>query len=253
MILFIFEGARREPALYKTLNKIFLKLEDEDAIACSYGNNIYNLYKKMKEFGEDVDIVSVMKEYGDLETDSNSADFSEIYLFFDYDIQDRAASVKGLNRRLGKMLRYFDNETGNGKLYISYPMIESIRYTKELPDKDYINYTVKIDQCSKFKRLVSEFSFYRNLDHIQLDFTKPIPEGKEASVTNNWQMLKRQNVMKANYICTGNYDLPRKKEDIVQNRIFRKHREKYVSKGQESIAVLNAFPLFLYEYLKPDF
>ncbi|MDR2968255.1 MAG: hypothetical protein LBV32_01470 [Tannerellaceae bacterium] len=255
MILFIFEGARREPALFKTLNKVFLKLEDEEAIVCSYRNNIHNLYKKMKEFGEDVDIVSIMKDIGSLKTDSNSADFSEIYLFFDYDIHDHAASVKGLNRRLGKMLRYFDNETENGKLYINYPMIESIYYTKELPDTDYKDYTVKIDQCHEnggFKRLASKFSFYSNFDFIQFDFTQPIPEGKEVSVATNWQMLKQQNVMKANYICTGNYAFPRKKEDIVQSRIFEKHCSKYVNKGQNNIAILNAFPLFLYEYLKSD-
>lgn len=32
---------------------------------------------------------------------------------------------------------YFSDETENGKLYINYPMIESLKYTKEIPDANY--------------------------------------------------------------------------------------------------------------------
>lgn len=44
------------------------------------------------------------------------------------------------------MLEMFSNETEYGKLYINYPMVESICYTKELPDKDYANYTVSREE-----------------------------------------------------------------------------------------------------------
>ena len=62
------------------------------------------------------------------------------------------------------MLTLFDDETDNGKLYINYPMIESIRYTKELPDEAYVYYTVERDACKDFKRLAREFSAYDSLD-----------------------------------------------------------------------------------------
>lgn len=64
------------------------------------------------------------------------------------------------------MLKMFDDETGNGKLYINYPMVESIRYTKELPDEEYRHYTVSRALCHDFKRLAREFSFYDSFDHI---------------------------------------------------------------------------------------
>lgn len=35
------------------------------------------------------------------------------------------------------MLDFFSDETENGKLYINYPMIESLKYTKEIPDANY--------------------------------------------------------------------------------------------------------------------
>ena len=65
MILFIFEGEIREPALYKTMKYLFLSSSIEDDIIVSYCSNIYSLYKKMKEldvFGDSADIVSVLQE-----------------------------------------------------------------------------------------------------------------------------------------------------------------------------------------------
>ena len=67
------------------------------------------------------------------------------------------------------MLKFFTDETANGKLYINYPMVESLRYTKELPDSNCWTYTVTRQQCQevRFKHQVHEFSFYGgNLEYI---------------------------------------------------------------------------------------
>ena len=56
------------------------------------------------------------------------------------------------------MLETFDNETEYGKLYIDYPMVESIRYTKFLPDANYWTYTISRTDCNRFKGLSAEFS-----------------------------------------------------------------------------------------------
>lgn len=66
-----------------------------------------------------------------------SADISEIYLFFDYDFHNRNLSLEEINRQVREMLETFNNETEFGRLYIDYPMVESIRYTKQLPDANY--------------------------------------------------------------------------------------------------------------------
>lgn len=62
--------------------------------------------------------------------------FSQIFLFFDYDFQNRLGTQK-VNGILDEMLDFFSDETENGKLYINYPMIESLKYTKEIPDANY--------------------------------------------------------------------------------------------------------------------
>lgn len=151
MILFVFEGARREPMLFESIKYLFFEKET-DTIVYSFGNNIYNLYKQIMELGTG-DIVSLLREIhrGNEENPfkdiANSSDFAEIYLFFDYDLQHKFLSLEEINSRLKDMLELFDDETSNGKLYINYPMIESIRYTKELPDRNYYQYTVKCAEC----------------------------------------------------------------------------------------------------------
>ena len=145
MILFVFEGDEREPRLYRTLERLYFPKQN-DNIICSFGNNIYDLYSELQEYDGDGDIVALMRERladrGDATLDGiRNSDISEIFLFFDYDFQNSQLSLEEINRRVEEMLTLFDDETDNGKLYINYPMIESIRYTQELPDDAYAGYT----------------------------------------------------------------------------------------------------------------
>ena len=48
MILFVFEGAEREPRIFKTLERLFFGKEER--LVCSFGNNIYELYRQLREF-----------------------------------------------------------------------------------------------------------------------------------------------------------------------------------------------------------
>ena len=78
MILFVFEGAEREPRLFRTLERLFFG--QGERIVCSFGNNIYELYRQLKAFDGDGDIVSILRENGaQLPAGVNSSDFSEIY------------------------------------------------------------------------------------------------------------------------------------------------------------------------------
>ncbi len=143
----------------------------------------------------------------------------------------------------------FDDETNQGKLYINYPMIESIRYTKELPDSEYCSYYISRSDCRDFKKLVHEFSFYRNFDHILFkDNEKPDKE-RYLMIRDNWTILKEMNVSKANWLITNQYAIPKNKFEINQMSIFRSQKEKYVDKT-ERVSVLNSFPIFLYDYFK---
>lgn len=252
MILFVFEGEEREPLLFRTLERMFFKKQNN--IICSFGNNIYELYQLMLSYDDDCSVVDVLKEYllkrGDNTLSGiRSSDISEVFLFFDYDFQNSQLSLGEINERLQAMLEKFDEETENGKLYINYPMVESIRYTKELPDSDYLNYTVHRSDCSNFKKMAKDFCRYDNLDYIVLKENEKPRKERYSFIKDNWNHLVRMNVCKANFLVSGINAMPDDKFSIGQIPIFKSQLDKFVNMN-ESVSILNSFPIFLYEYLK---
>jgi len=278
MILFIFEGEVREPALYKTMKYLFLSNSIKDDIVVSYCSNIYSLYQKMKELDafddniDSADIVQVLKEQlskspnqqDELNKIENSDSISEVYLFFDYDLKQidekNKLSVEEQNYQIKELLEYFDNETIHGKLFVDYPMIESIRYfKKELPDEDYVTYVTDMFIGKKFKE-EAHHTYYPNLRFITFDLNreneiklpstreKQIDHNKIEYIRKNWDHVKNLNIRKANFICTDENIIPENKDTINQQKIFNGQVAKYLPKKE--IAVLNSFPLFLYEYLR---
>lgn len=206
----------------------------------------------------EVDTVSVFKEIllekGD-ETlkEIREDEVSEIYLFFDYDFQEKTRTLEENNRRLSEMLNFFTDETANGKLYINYPMVESLRYTKELPDYDYWTYAVTRQKCQekRFKHQVHEFSFYKsNLEYLVLTI-KPADDDakiqqKADTAMTNWRHIVTMNASKANYICNNKNELP--EEVNSQKEIYDNQLAKYIETTECKVAILNAFPIFLFDY-----
>ena len=259
MVLFVFEGERPEETLFNAMDSLFLHIRQ--GMRCIFRNNLYSLYENIQRYGDDVgdvdavDTLSVLKERDDTLKDLDPQKVSEIYLFFDYDphaARSNNLSLEELNDRVEKMLRLFNNETNHGKLYISYPMSEALRHTKELPDKDYNTYTFSIDHCGTFKDASAHFSHYNGWDFVSYDRCHG-DKKRVSKVRENWVMLRRQNVGKACHICSLASEEERtvRKEDVNQQRIFHGQRTKYIVPLQ-SIAILSAFPLFLFDYLPQE-
>ncbi len=261
MILFIFEGRKTEPSLFKTLEHLYFKNTNEQKICC-FGYNIYELYRLMTESDFTEDIVTVIKRKLEsrnektISDDLSITDFSEVYLFFDYDFQNKNLELPEINSQLKEMLDFFSDETDNGKLYINYPMVESIRCTQKLPDEHFYEYKASREDCSDFKNYVSKkFDSYKSLDFMQFAIDKttkelrPVTKQREQLVKENWEYLKEQNIKKANYICYNSFEYPKNKEAVNQDNIFNSELKKYVLPNNE-VSILNAFPLFLFEYFK---
>ena len=261
MILFIFEGKRTEPNLFKTIEKLYFQNRDERKVYC-FGYNIYELYKLMNESDFTEDLITVIRSKmatrndHSIPDDVDTSDFSEIFLFFDYDFQNKNLPLPELNKQLEVMLDFFSDETENGKLYINYPMVESIRCTNELPDELFYKYIVSHKDCSDFKNyIVKEFDFYKSYDFIQLPIDKKtnhlrtVSKEQEIRVRENWDYLKNQNIKKANYICNKINAYTKDKQSISQRNILKSQIEKHVL-PHNRVSILNAFPLFLFEYFR---
>lgn len=281
MILFIFEGKDDEPRLYKTLKELFHFELPEEEISHYFCNNIFSLYNTLKSYAddetednifEDVDIINVLKEDAvanhkkceGLDKIKYSYEVSEIFLFFDYDIKTvdsfNKLSLEEQNERISILLSFFNStqlntERAGIKLFINYPMIESYRYFKRpLPDENYKDYTVDVFIDGAFKQKVHDFCDDKQLKFLCYDLNKSgelkKSDDKERAdkIRQNWLFIKEMNLKKANYICTNSYSIPESKEIISQQNILNNQIEKYVNRNKE-IAILNAFPLFWFEYI----
>ena len=85
--------------------------------------NIYMIWNKLRENNFSIDVIDVVREMspeaGKLLEGYSSRDFSEVYLFFDYDAHNNNLPLKYRSRNvIRELLDTFDNETENGKLYI---------------------------------------------------------------------------------------------------------------------------------------
>lgn len=264
MILFIFEGKKTEPNLFKTIEKLYFQNTEEQKICC-FGYNIYELYKLMNESDFTENVISVIRTKmasrndHSIPEDADISDFSEVFLFFDYDFQNKNLPLEELNKQVREMLDFFSNETENGKLYINYPMVESIKCTNQLPDSNYYTYTVTRKDCHDFKDYVTKtYNYYKSTDYFIFSIDsktktlRPFTPEKEKLISESWKHLNKQNICKANFICKDINELPESKNDINQTNLFENQITKYVT-NNETVSILNSFPLFLYEYFKEIF
>jgi len=123
-ILFVFEGESTEDKLVKSFMKFFFK--EKTVIKYAFCAEIYQLHKAISK-DPDLDTFSLLKDKPlnkEVLNEYDRNDFAEIYLFFDYDGHSTLADDNSLEL----MLKIFDEETESGKLLISYPMVESIKY-----------------------------------------------------------------------------------------------------------------------------
>lgn len=250
MILFVFEGANREPEIFESIEATFFDTpRDGNRIVYSYNTNIYGLYAHMQRLGSGADIVDcIQARTGNPEAEImryRSEDFAETYLFFDYDFHHHATGqpldIDENIRKVREMAGYFDDETGNGKLYVNYPMIESLNYTRNLPDTRYCGYSVNVENSKQFKKLSSNFSAYGNYNHLSVS-----RNGRDA-VKRLWGHLIIQNVVKGVYIGSGTMAM---REHGSRTDTLALHDAQIRKYGKEEVGILNSFPLFLYDYFK---
>lgn len=117
--------------------------------------------------------------------------------------------------------------------------IESIQYTKELPDRNFHQYIVnRVDRVGKkFKKEARQFCFYRGYAFL-----------KDA---DNWKHIVQQNVVKANELTMDSLSWPLTKDDVEQMAVFEAQLSKHVL-PHDNVAILNAFPLFLFYYFPTE-
>jgi hypothetical protein len=225
-ILFIFEGQTAENQITENLINFFIN--EKTIITCAYCSTIYQVYKEIS-VDYDLDTFTLLKnrkQNEEILKDYYRDDFAEIYMFFDYDGHDTVAD----DNKLNELLNFFNEETEKGKLYISYPMIESLKHISNY--ETFKELKVECKENIKYKKIVSE-SCLENLKNFT-NYNYDI-----------WQKLIETHLNKMNYIVNDSYSFP---ENIIpQLDVFSKQLEKYIN-IDSTVSVLNSFPIFLHDY-----
>ena len=158
-ILFICEGEKTEKKFCNLIiDEYFIKRQKEKKYI-AFNTNIYGLYDEMSK-DNGLDLLQLIAEKAKIKGDMNnynnikSGGFSEVYLIFDFDPHDPKYS----DEKIKKITNFFNNETTNGKLYINYPMFESFKHFKSIPDEEYNNYCISISECNSYKQIVANIS-----------------------------------------------------------------------------------------------
>ncbi|MEN9998849.1 MAG: hypothetical protein RI922_1839 [Bacteroidota bacterium] len=230
-ILFVFEGECTEKNIVSSFSQHFVN--ESTVIYCAYCQEVYQLHKELSE-DEDLDLFLLLKEKPANEGTLSSFkkdDFAEIYLFFDYD----GHATKAEDEKITELLNAFDNETERGKLYLSYPMVESIRH---LNDKiDFKDVTVKAKENIRYKNLVNSEGHEIYRQHpSKLTYTL-------------WCEIIVQHLYKMNFIVSDNFSFP---ESIIEQKVIFDHQLAKYIKPYELVAVLSSFPPFILDYYGID-
>lgn len=233
---FIVEGEAREPQIIDNISRVFFSHKNYKIITLPAGENIYMLWKQLKEDNFDTDVIEVLRE-----SNSNIErqlfglsrdDFSEVYLFFDYDAHQTNLE-KGVDEDvISQMLNSFDNETENGKLYINYPMVEALR--------DY-----EPGKCGNGNDCfieIQKFGDYKNTSAARAYN----PHFKEYDISI-WKDIIDVFVMKLSclYDLSDIMEYKQYSEEVSPSEIY--FLETKEDEGQETF-VLSAFPEFLLDY-----
>jgi len=212
-ILFIFEGEKTEFNVVKNLTQYFVN--ENILIQTAYCNDIYELFKEIEE-DPDLETFSLIKSISynsKILNEFKSSDFAEIYLFFDYDGHDDQAEDK----KIDKLVEFFSEETEKGKLYISYPMIESLKHFPK--EGDFEDVVVPARKNIKYKQFVD----------TQIDSRYNTIGSYDRST---WIILIEAHLKKLNFIVNNIYELPNR--TIYQDEIFSNQKEKYIIPNKSS-------------------
>lgn len=256
MILFVFEGAVKERTILETMFELYPGLSNNDPsrVLCSFGTDLRTLCKRIKDLEQDggeADIVRVLKEthqdkpQDDIHKIEKLGDVSHIYLFFDYDFHCKGLNLSTYHDELWEMLTRFNNETDEGKLYISYPMVEAL-LDKRTGNSPCELQQVSLVACGSYKADVAHLGL-ANKAIVQKGRRGLIKEDKLDIIKTTWIELINLNLCRAMALCQDKWEFPTDLNEVGQELIYHKQYD-YEQGGEPRVCVLSSFPLFILEY-----
>jgi hypothetical protein len=232
VILLVFEGETAESQIFDSIRKYFFTAAHPPTLQIIFGAEILQLWDAVHddEYLDMVEVLRRLKPQG--LTGIARDDVSAIYLFFDHDPQSRPKNPD-YEANITEMLGIFDNETENGKLYISYPMIEAIKDCKRDLDS---HFECEVD--------ISDTVDYKAMVHSRSDFRSIVEYSYQ-----DWLFLFAVTILKAIRLVFGTYGSTDYQDflRISQKLIHDKQTELFI-RPRRSVVILSSVPFFVIGY-----
>ena len=246
-ILFVFEGRKAEPKIFRNINRLFFTSDS----GCSnyfygvFGTHVHQLCWEVLQ-DPDLDLFVLLKQrgmikplmphIGDMGRDLSQLrreDFAEIYLFFDADNHDPNFDAS----KLEELISFFDNETEHGKLYINYPMVESLK-DYHPKNAQYTRCLVPVGSNTHYKKAVGYYTCNAHVGTYTVEYWKELIR----------YFIRKGNCLLEDHFEMFNYDVYM--EQLLQASIVRKQRDHW---ALQQTFMLNSIPFFLLDYFGRDF
>lgn len=135
------------------------------------------------------------------------------------------------------MLSVFNNETDNGKLYISYPMVEAL-------------YDVREGQCKAFSKcFISRKEF---VDYKKMAGTGNLLSSRHFNSEEEWKKAIQAFYLRVKCLCDfDKLSYEQYRESISPLQIFERQNN-YIQK-KDKVFVLSALPELLLDYFRKEF
>lgn len=193
-VLFIVEGESDEVRFLKRMFHTCFSNQNYEIY--SYKTNIHVLaqllFQEYPDFESDeIDIKLVLRslEENEHKREILSHNYRDVFLIFDFEPQHDIPHFDTIRR----MVRFFDDSTDRGRLFINYPMMQSYKHFTRLPDDSFADKKVNLEQIKQYKYVVGNESSFTDLNQYSY-FT--------------FLSLAVHHIRKANYILSGKYTLP---------------------------------------------
>jgi len=216
---------------------------------------LYSLYLKVKNDEEYTNVFELCKELIEKNplsekenmrlnnslfyNDVDSKQISQTYLFFDYDGHNNHIGDGIIyNDVVNKMLELFDNETENGKLYVNYPMLESLRHFNNLQQcmQNNISCLTKVSDGKKYKQIVNAEGMSKDWSNFDLACWE-------------WSLVLFLYRISCLFDVVGCIDFYEYKQLVNPLSLFKKQMEKH---GIDTIMLISSLPAFIYDYFKEE-
>lgn len=233
-ILMLVEGAKTDVKLMKHLLDMYGISETHEIV--SYNTNIYTLYKEMfvDNEPESIDLLQLLKSR---ETDESkkalfNESYSDILLIFDLDPQDGEFSAE----KIMEMQNYFTESSDMGKLYLNYPMVEAFYHMKDIPDEEYNDRTVELQEL-----LDKSYKTRVNRENRNRNYTKFAVTREECDI------VIKQNIGKGRVIAKVSDNIIVPNSNVLDSKVILKNQLDYMEQNQK-LYVLCTCVYYIWHY-----